>query len=208
MIGDSVSIGYTPTATSVLSTRAKVQHGPFDVSDGGAGDAATGVACLDRWLVTQAQQPVKWDLITFNLGLHELTNGSHCEGLYREQLTNITKRLVALNTKLLYISTPPFMPLRTKGNTVVEDMNAIAADVVAPYGIPVVDMYSLVTKSCGAIYVNCSICRVEPCSYHYNAAGMDAQGQAVAQAIEKALSFSSHAERPLRSKVRRGIAAL
>eukprot|EP00966_Prymnesium_polylepis_P047151 1091882-Prymnesium_polylepis.1 len=70
-------------------------------------------------------------------------------------------------------------------------MNAIASDVIAPYGIEVVDLYSTVTKTCGAVYVNCSICRKEPCSYHYNAAGMEAQGRVVAQAIERALSLGS-----------------
>ena len=112
--GDSVSIGYTTLASqnvvSLLSKDAAVQHGPWDVSDGGAGDAATGVVCLDRWLMTQAGEQVKWDLITFNFGLHDLTNGSRCEGLYRSQLTNITQRLVELGTELLYITTTPFMP--------------------------------------------------------------------------------------------------
>jgi hypothetical protein len=36
---------------------------------------------------------------------------------------------------LLYVSTTPFMPKRTLGDTVVEDMNAIAAEVVAPHKV-------------------------------------------------------------------------
>ena len=55
--------------------------------------------------------------------------------LYRSQLTNITTRLVATGAKLLYVSTTPFMPKRTLGDTVVEDMNAIAAEVVAPHKV-------------------------------------------------------------------------
>ena len=117
VIGDSVSIGYTGPLAKRLFDVAKVQHGPWDVSDGGALDTAYGVGCLDRWLVTQAQEMVQWDLITFNFGLHDLTNSSHCEGLYAQQLANITKRLVALNTKVMFVTTTPFMPLRTKGNT-------------------------------------------------------------------------------------------
>ena len=54
VIGDSVSIGYVGGVEEILKPIAQVQHGPWDVSDGGAGDTATGVACLDRWLVTQA----------------------------------------------------------------------------------------------------------------------------------------------------------
>ena len=75
VIGDSVSIGYVGGVTKILSASgtAAVQHGPWDVSDGGAGDTAVGITCLDRWLVTQAQLAVKWDLITFNFGLHDMT---------------------------------------------------------------------------------------------------------------------------------------
>ena len=57
--------GYVGGVARTLASFAKVQHGPWDVSDGGAGDAATGVACLDRWLVTQAQQAVKWTCLLF-----------------------------------------------------------------------------------------------------------------------------------------------
>ena len=123
VIGDSVSIGYVGGVTAQLAPKALVQHGPWDVSDGGAGDAATGVACLDRFLVTQAQTAVKWDLITFNFGLHDMTNTSHCEQLYRDQLTTIFARLSALQTKLIWITTTPFMPHRLQNDTVVEDMN-------------------------------------------------------------------------------------
>jgi len=195
IIGDSVSIGYTSLANSNVPKRlasvAQVQHGPWDVSDGGAGDTAVGVACLDRWLVTQAQQPVKWDLITFNFGLHDLTNTTHCEQLYKDQLTNITQRLLALDTKLLYVTTTPYMPLRTQGNVVVEDMNTIASDLMAEYNIPVLDLYKPVTDTCGEVYTSCSICRRDPCSYHYNAEGMDSQAAIVATEVQRLLGLDA-----------------
>ena len=121
-------------------------------------------------------------------GLHDMTNSTRCEGLYRDQLTNITKRLAALGTKLLYISTTPYMPLRTQNNTVVEDMNSIAKEVVSPHiSAPIVDLYSAVTAKCGAVYQNCSICRKTPCSFHYNDEGMNAQAAIVAAAVKGAL---------------------
>jgi lysophospholipase L1-like esterase len=191
VIGDSVSIGYTTIASEnivkQLAPIAQVQHGPFDVSDGGAKDTAMGVACLDRWLITQSEQPVKWDLITFNFGLHDMTDGTRCEGLYKDQLTNITRRLASLGTKVLFVTTTPFMPLRTQNNTVVEDMNAIAKAVVAPYAAGMVDLYSTVTAKCGAVYTNCSICDQEPCKFHYNADGWNELAAVVAAAIRSAL---------------------
>eukprot|EP01079_Euglenida_sp_SAG-EU17-18_P009114 gene9115-1637_t len=190
IIGDSVSIGYTSLATQNvplrLKSKALVQHGPWDVSDGGAGDTATGVACLDNWLVTHAGQRVKWDLITFNFGLHDMTNTSQCEDLYRSQLTNITTRLRATGAKLLYLTTTPYMPLRQKGNMVVEQMNNIARSVVAGHA-QIVDLYKTVTDTCGAVYNDCPICRMHPCSYHYNDQGMSAQAGVVADAISSAL---------------------
>ena len=194
IIGDSVSIGYTTIATKnvvkLLSSTVQVQHGPWDVSDGGAKDTAMGVACLDRWLMTQSQQAVKWDAITFNFGLHDMDNSSRCEGLYREQLTNITKRLAALGTKIIFVDTTPFMPRRAIGSTVVEDMNAIAKTIVSPYiAVPIVDLYGYVTKTCGKLYTDCPICAVHPCTFHYDDVGMNAQAAMFAAAIESALSL-------------------
>ena len=41
VIGDSVSIGYVGRVASRLEQHALVQHGPWDVSDGGASDTAS-----------------------------------------------------------------------------------------------------------------------------------------------------------------------
>ena len=73
----------------------------------------------------------------------------------------------------------------------VEDMNAIAREVLAPFKIPVLDLYTLVTAHCGAVYFDCDICRMTPCSYHYNDAGMKAQAAVVAAAIRTQLNLSS-----------------
>merc|ERR1712110_575359 len=117
-----------------------VQHGPYDVSDGGALDTAWGVACLDQWLVTQAQVAVKWDVIAFNWGLHDRSNSSKCEDVYRAQLANITTRLLATGAKLLYATTTPYMPMRLENNFVIEDMNRVAREIMASHNIPVVDL--------------------------------------------------------------------
>ena len=39
------------------------------------------------------------------------------------------------------------------------------------------------TDHCGEVYKDCDICRVHPCQYHYNPAGMDAQAKVVAAAF-------------------------
>ena len=79
------------------------------------------------------------------------------------------------------------MPDATVGNTVVEDLNAIAADLMQSAAIPTLDLYSLVTDHCGKKYTDCDWCRKSPCSYHYNSPGMEAQSEAVAAAMRKML---------------------
>ena len=58
---------------------------------------------------------------------------------------------------------------------------------MAAKGIPVVDLHAVVTNICGAVYTNCSLCRMEPCSFHYNAAGYGPIAAAVAAEFRKVL---------------------
>eukprot|EP00041_Stephanoeca_diplocostata_P021446 m.499893 g.499893 ORF g.499893 m.499893 type:complete len:285 (+) comp21828_c0_seq21:168-1022(+) len=191
IIGDSVSIGYYSYVDVIekeLAGICQVQHGPWDVSDGGAGATTEGVACLDNWLVTQAQEPVKWDVIQFNFGLHNLEDNT-TEGLhnYSTQLLNITNRLEATGAKLLYALTTPFMPDATQGDFVVEALNKAAESIMSTKNIPLVDLYSVVTQHCGKVYKDCDWCRMHPCSYHYNPTGEAAQAHVVAAALKTAL---------------------
>ena len=148
-----------------------------------------GVACLDNWLVTQRQTPVRWDVIMFNFGLHDLDNHSAAEATYRAQLRNITARLNATGATLMYATTTPFMPDSTVGNNVVDDLNRIAREVVQPYdgNMTVVDLHKVVTDHCGDVYTDCDWCRRHPCSYHYNPEGETAQAKVVAKAFRDAL---------------------
>ena len=59
IIGDSISLGYTPVVVSILKGQAEVIHNP-----GNAQHTGTGVERIDKWL-----QPGDWDLIHFNWGL-------------------------------------------------------------------------------------------------------------------------------------------
>jgi len=70
ILGDSVSIGYTPEVRSLLSGKANVYR-PLSADGMGAencGDTTFGLANLDSWL---AMAP-HWSVIHFNFGLHDL----------------------------------------------------------------------------------------------------------------------------------------
>ena len=190
VVGDSVSIGYTGVAAKALADVCDVQHGPWDEHDGGALNTLYGVACLDDWLVTQNQTAVRWDAVLFNFGLHELDDNSTAwiEGQYVPRLANITKRLQATGAALVYATTTPFMPLRTQGDTVVEQLNDAARGVAAAAGgVGVVDLHGVITGHCGDVYTDCDICKLSPCSYHYNNDGYTLLGEAAAQALREAL---------------------
>ena len=68
IIGDSVSIGYTPLVTKAMAKVALVQHSPYDVRDGGAEETAYGVQCLDYMLRSPGGVFLKPDVIMFNWG--------------------------------------------------------------------------------------------------------------------------------------------
>jgi hypothetical protein len=71
VIGDSVSIGYTPHVIEMLQGKVQVQHSPA-AGGGGADDTPYGEQCivtLESFLRTAKYEPAKWDVITYNFGL-------------------------------------------------------------------------------------------------------------------------------------------
>lgn len=150
---------------------------------GGADDVNNGNNCEDAFLRTSLYEEANWTLISFNFGLHDLYNDSKSEAEYEVALTNFTNRLLKTSSKLVFISTTPYMPYRYYGNTVVEDLNAIAQRVVSKVGIPYADLYHHITAYCGAVYSFCDICDNESsfwpansppganCGYHYTDSG-------------------------------------
>jgi hypothetical protein len=95
---------------------------------------------------------------------------------------------VATKSKLLYVATTPFMPYATKGDPIVQELNAAALAITKARGIPYVDLYARVVAKCGATYVSCPICAKDPCAYHYTPDGYDWIAAPLAAAIINATS--------------------
>eukprot|EP00483_Globobulimina_turgida_P001962 UN01964 len=138
IMGDSVSNGYTPYVISNTSSYAAMQHSPSG-RDGGACNTSMGLSCFDIFMVTLDQQYIKWDLIQFNFGLHDLDNSSNAEDVYGKQLNEIVLRLKNYTNnaaKLQYALTTPQMVYYNKGDYVVEDDNNIAMKIMKNHSIP------------------------------------------------------------------------
>ncbi|GMH66111.1 hypothetical protein TrLO_g12459 [Triparma laevis f. longispina] len=173
VMGDSVSIGYEYPVSQALKDVCNVQHSPWDVSNGGWGQSATALNCLDIMLKTANQEAMKWDVIFFNNGLHDLDiNTTEAVEVYKQNMDGITRQLKNATDKLLYGLTTPMMLNYNNGNTMVEDLNVAAIDIMDEYGVPHFDLYQRVADFCGPIpYVDCGICSASPCDYHYTSPG-------------------------------------
>lgn len=201
----------------LLNDIAASQHAPFSPGSGGAGATNHGLDCLEIYLTTASGEAVNYDVISFNFGLHDLGNTTADLQTYKTQLTAITDRLTKTGSKLIYLQTTPMMPQCCNGgpmlpsgegapppkckagaefqyrcDTVVVELNEIAFKIMSARKIALVNLHEVVTNVCAPkpphIYTNCSLCRMEPCSFHYNAAGYGPIAHAVASAFRAALT--------------------
>jgi len=153
ILGDSVSIGYTPHVYDHMKSIALVQHSPWG-GDGGAEETHYGWKCLDYLLSAPDGTPQRPDVLFFNFGLHNIGNstvpgqaGPIAE--YAPYLDKITKRLVALKgVKVIFGITTPEM-CDAASDAVVQSNNKAAIAIMAKYKIPTVDLHAAVTGVCG-----------------------------------------------------------
>ena len=177
VIGDSISIGYTPVVTTLLAGKADVKH-----NEGNAAHTGNGVAKLGEWLGAE-----KWKVITFNFGLHDLKimeNGKHQVGVveYETNLDAIAGRLEKTGARLLYVTTTPvpegkLSPLRNPGDDVI--FNEAALRVMSKHKIPVVDLYAFAKPRLAEIQGKANV--------HFNKEGSAMLAELVAKAIEEQL---------------------
>jgi hypothetical protein len=178
VIGDSVSLGWTPPLAELLKEEALVQHSPGG-GDGGAEETAYGLQCLDYFLRSPNGTMNVPDVLIFNWGLHDgpylgpfpwtgpgtyhwsgpgnmtIPGQEGPEWLYSSQLSQITEQLVAWvaahnnHTKLLFALTSPMVCNETSDGDVAW-LNVQAATIMARLGVQVVDLHAPIIRMCGA----------------------------------------------------------
>lgn len=184
IIGDSISIGYTPFVKEMLEGTADVHRIPNN-----GGHTQKGLDMLTEWLGDE-----KWDLIHFNWGLHDLRlieeNGvadarrRNTPREYGQNLEQLVERLQATNATLIFATTTPVpegAEHRNAGDEV--EYNRVALDVMHRRGIPVNDL-------CGYIRPHLAEYQL-PANVHFTPEGSEYLARRVADEIRKALHKQS-----------------
>lgn len=184
IIGDSISLGYTPYVADILEERAQVVHCP-----GNARHTWYGVVWQDK-LVGGGP----WDIIQFNWGLWDMCYrrpvrggatvpdkacGRVAIGLaeYRQNLEQLVDRLGRTGATLVWASTTS-VPAGERGrfSADVDRYNAVAAQIMRRHGIRIIDL-------CAVSRAMPPDLRVDPHNVHYTAGGYRRLAQAVASQL-------------------------
>jgi lysophospholipase L1-like esterase len=184
ILGDSISLGYTPHVERELASRARVVH-----HEGNSGDSANVLRNLDGWLAAAGAR-----LIHFNVGLHDLRFWTKYAKYqvpleeYRRNLAAMVERLRAAGAALIWATTTPVLdgaPGMSRDfprkNADVEAYNAAALEAVRAADIPVNDLHAFV-KARGVHRT------ILPDGVHLTDEGYAAAGAEVARIIREVLA--------------------
>ncbi len=189
IIGDSISIGYTPPLTEMLRGKAEIIHNP-----GNAAHSAHGLENLDAWL-----GDTQWDVIHFNHGLHDLKyvddTGKNVSAKekghkqipleqYAKNLEGIVLRLKETSAKLIFATTTPFPvnltnPVREKAD--VAAYNDAALEVMKKYDVAVNDLCAFAEPRLTELQI--------PMNVHFMDIGSEALAREVAKHVLRALGL-------------------
>jgi hypothetical protein len=188
IIGDSISLGYTPLVRERMKGTAVITHNP-----GNAKHSSYGVTSLDAWLKSGT-----WDVIHFNWGLWDLcyrhpesknqghrdkVNGSVETPLedYQKNLETLVLRLKESGAELIWASTT-IVPAGEVGRRVGDDVayNAVAAKVMTKHGVVINDLHRLTKGFPKELFAGSG-------DVHYKKAGSEKLADQVVQSISTSL---------------------
>lgn len=196
IIGDSISLGYTPFVIQAMESEARVVH-----HKGNAQHTGTGLQKIDKWL-----GDTQWDVIHFNWGLWDLCHRhpeSKVQGRrdkvrgtlttelsdYEHNLDQLTARLKKTGAQLIWANTT-VVPDDEAGRKVGDDLlyNEAAMRVMKKYQVRINDLNQLSRSFPGDIFT-------QPGNVHFKPEGYRRLAAQVATLIRSALKSKS--EEPL-----------
>ena len=187
IIGDSISMGYTPRVKKMLEGKAVVKH-----NKGNAGPAIKGVAKIDEWLGSD-----KWDVIHFNWGLWDMYGWEYAKedlspAMYAKRLDKLVIRLKKSGATLIWGTTTPACPAlehtmlkRFKTKTLItpaveKQYLDAALLVMKKYQIQVNDLHAFIAPHLKKYALATD-------DVHYTKEGYQKLAEQVAESIEKNL---------------------
>ena len=182
LIGDSISIGYTPKVRELLKAKANVHRAPTN-----CGPTGSGLVNMPQWLGDG-----KWNVIHFNFGLHDIMyinekgelskEGQQVNSVkqYKQNIEQIAIQLKTAAPKVIFAATTPV----TEGTAgfVVGDpakYNTTAIEVMNKHAIAVNNLHDFKPGSLEEYQL--------PTNVHFNEKGYDFLAQKVVLAITNAL---------------------
>jgi len=186
IIGDSVSIGYTPFVKEYLKEIADVLHNP-----GNAQHTGNGLKNIELWI-----DNIDWDIIQFNWGLWDLCYrhpDSKVQGQrdkihgkitispedYEKQLDALVKIIRKKSKAKLIFVTTTYVPVNEAGRFSKDALkyNKIARGVMKANGVKINDIYRF-SKDIHRKYGNGND------DVHYTEKGYEALGKQIAAFLE------------------------
>jgi acyl-CoA thioesterase-1 len=209
IVGDSISISYTPGVRDLLQGKANVfrpvmydsvkQKYTFE----NGGDTEKGLRRIKDWLSVQGT--TKWDVIHFNWGLHDLKRISKEKGnesddpsvppvvpveKYRENLEQLVTIMKSTGAVLIFGTTTPYvegvLPCRIPEDAI--RYNEAAREVMKKHGVVVNDLYSAVLPHLGKLQ--------QPVNVHFKPEGAVFLAEKVADMIARYLPAENQMNRP------------
>ena len=193
ILGDSISIGYTPFVKELLKSKANVFRPMLDNEKAENCSGTTkGVKSIDRWI-----GDTKWDVIHFNFGLHDIKHVHPVTGVnsnnpehphqanlkqYKKNLKKIVEKLKATKAKLIFATTTPYPenvggPLRKPG--MPEKHNKAAIKIMNLNEITINHLYSFMIPRIAELQL--------PNNVHFTPEGYKALAEKVSDRINEAL---------------------
>jgi hypothetical protein len=189
IIGDSISLGYTPFVKKILNGKAVVEH---NNGNGNAEYTGSGIIMLDKWLGN-----TKWDVIHFNWGLWDMYGWRFAKkdlspAMYKKRLETLVTRLKKTGAILIWGTTTPVCPkpeitmlkkFSTKvviSPTLENEYRNIALRIMKQNNIKVDDLYSL-------MHPELKKYALAPNNVHYTEEGYKKLAEQVAESIESSL---------------------
>jgi len=166
IIGDSISRGYTLATRHVLAGKINVHRAPEN-----CGPTANGLKKVDIWLGGG-----KWDVITWNFGIHDRNTAP---AIYKANLESLLKRLRQTGAKVVWVRTTPAPPSGTNNekfsDAQCDRLNALADELMKANHVPEVDLYTLLKPKLAELQL--------PSNVHFKEEGYQLMGGEMAKAI-------------------------